>query len=511
MTRVRTKGCWVLLAVFVLFSGTPSLFGQSTSDLQFRAIAVNFPRDEKVKVKLRGTTRYSQVKGDVEVEHKSGYTDIELNIKDLDAPSEKQYTTYVIWAVTPEGLADNLGEFRPHKTRLLWKIPYPPGPWGGSMHTATRFRTFSVVITAEPHFLVQSPSRQVVATNLAPEGKHNSLQVEDVAIDFRGDIGLESVPWREDRIASDVPLPNELLQARRALDIARFHQLEKYAEAELKVAEETLGQAEQAYERNQPEAAALLARKAIHQAERARVLNQERLDAQLKRQQELELADVYHRLELAEKETAAAGDEVKRTRTEVEEKERQLRQVKAVYDDEINRYERRQLQLEEELDRQQTSYIPVAAHQFMMSLAKVADYYYEGSAFVLALPSDDLFYTAVDDRAAILSQTGKEKLDRIARAMLSYPDVVCRIQTRIDGSDGATVLLRQAEMYATTVAAYLMTKGVPGERLQSVGARRLGASDRTVASQGRVDLVFIRQAETTGSTTSTASGTIQTP
>lgn len=507
--RVRTIGLLMLLAIFAWLAEPAWLYGQSTSDLQFHAVAVNFPRDEKVKLKLRGTTRYSQVKGTAEVEHKDGYTKVELNVKDLDAPSEKQYTTYVIWAVTPEGLADNLGEFRPHKTRLLWKIPYPPGPWGGGMNTTTRFRTFSLVITAEPHFLVQSPSRQVVATNMAPEGEHNSLAVEDVVVNFRGDVGLESVPWREDRVAPDVPLPSELLQARRALDIARFHQVEKYAADELRVAEETLSQAEQAYERNQPEPAALLARKAIHQAERARLLNQERLDAQLKRQQELELADVQHRLELAEKETATTKDELKKIQAESDEKERQLRQVKATYDDEITRYERRQGQLEEELNRQRANYIPREAHQFMMSLARIADYYYDSSAFVLALPNEDLFDATVDDRAAILSESGKEKLDQVARAMLFYPEVVCRIQTRVDRSDETTTLLRQAEMYATTVAAYLMTKGVPSDRLNAVGTSLPGTSDQTMTGLGRVELAFVRRGAVAGSASSTAGGAIR--
>jgi len=500
-------------------------------------VAVNFPLGEKVELKLRGTTRYSHAKGTAEVEHKGGFTRISLDIKELDAPSEKQYTTYVVWAVTPEGLADNLGEFRPRKTRMPWPIPIFPGPWGGTMETTTRFRTFSIVITAEPHFLVPSPGRKVVATNLPPEGKYTGLEVEAVAVNFRGDIGLESVPWREEHVtlAKDVALPVELLQARRAIDIARFLQVEKYAEAEFKAAQETMTQAEQAYEREQPERAALLARKTIQQLEQARLLNQERREAQVQRQKELDLADLQHQLELSEKDATTTKAKLKEVTAELEEKDRQLRQARATTDDLTGRVQRLEAQLEEairaehratqqvagaeerataaearaasaeqQLNQMHLTSIPAEEHRFKIRLARLAETRYDDQVFVVVLPNKDLFEPTGSSQTGVLSEQGKQKLDAIAEALLSYPEAFCGIEAHVDGRADAATLQKQAETYATTVAAYLLSKGVSGDRLKPVGMGNQFPLTRSRTAAGRegnnrVELVFVNKARQAGS------------
>ncbi|MBI3949287.1 MAG: DUF4398 domain-containing protein [Acidobacteria bacterium] len=522
--KIKTTGRWVLLFAITLFFANGQLLAQTASDVQFRAVAVNFPLGEKVELKMRGTTRYAQTKGTVEVEHKGGYTKVLLDIKDLDAPSEKQYATYVVWAVTPEGLADNLGEFRPRKTRIPWPVKILPGPWGGPMETTTRFRTFSIVITAEPHFLVSSPSRQVVATNLPPEGKYTGLEVEAVAVNFRGDIGMESVPWREEHVtlAKDLAMPIELLQARRAMDIARFLQVEKYAEAEFKAAEETLSQAEKAYEQEQPDRAALLARQAIQRFELARQLNQERLEAQLKRQKELELADVVHQLEGAEKEAATAKANFKETTVELDEKNRQLQQARVTADDVSARVQRLEAQLEEalraahraqqqmtqaeeraaeaesraaaaeqQLRQMQASSMTVQEHRFRLRLAQIAEVRSDDQAMAVGLPVKDLFEETSSDQMAALSTSGKQKLAAIGEALLSYPDAVCSINVYLGGRADAQSLQHRAENYITTVAAYLLSKGVPGDRLKP--GETAGTRSRTVADQERVELVFFNR------------------
>jgi outer membrane protein OmpA-like peptidoglycan-associated protein len=531
------QGRFIGFVFVAIVAASGQLLAQDTSDLQFRTVAVNFPLGEKVELKLRGTIRFSQVKGTAEIEHKGGFTRISLDLKDLDAPSDKQYTTYVVWAVTPEGLTDNLGEYRPRKTRFPWPIRILPGPWGGPMETTTRFRTFSLVITAEPHFLVQSPSRTVVATNLGPEGKNAALEVEAVAVNFRGDIGLESVPWREEHVtlAKDLPMPVELLQARRAVDIARFLQVEKYAETEFKSAELAMVQAEKAYQEEQPDRAALLARQAIHRIERARLVNQERRQAELERQQQLELADVQHQLELTEKDAITAKAKLKEITAELEEKDRQLRQARLTADDVSARVQRLEAQLEEsiraqhrasqqasgaedrikeaearvtaaqqELNQVRAGSISNEEHRFKMRLARLAETRYDDQVFVAVLPNKDLFESTINGQTATLSEPGKRKLDAIAESLLSYPDAFCGIEAHVDGRGDAVTVQKQAETFATTVAAYLLSRGISGDRLRPVGMGNqypLGSS-RAPASRdanNRVELVFVSKTQHAGS------------
>lgn len=500
MKQVKAKGFCSVLAVFVWLTVLIAASAQQTSDHQFQMVAVNFPRDQTVKLKLRGTTRYAQVNGSADVKHKGGYTAVRLSLKDLVGPGEKQYTTYVVWAVTPEGLTDNLGELRPHKNPyvnvwLLDKIPQPRR-WEGMLETATRFRTFGLVVTAEPHFLVQSPSRRVIAANMAPEEKFAGLETESFKLDFRGDVGLESVPWREDRVVTphDVPMPVELMQARRALDMALFWQVGTMAQRELTQAEQKLLQAEQEYQRGQPERAALLARAAIRQAERARQLNQERLEAQSRRGHELELADALHKLDEAEHGNELLKKQVQELHKQVTAREREWQHRKALYDDEVDRLQRQLARMRQETEQIRTRYIPIEAHNFMMNLARLGEFRYDGSAFVLMLAQEDLFAAPIDERAAVLSEVGQAKLTRVAQAMMEYPEVVCHIRSRISEQGRGASVHRQADLWTTTVTAYLMSKGIATDRLTtaSIGAQR--PSDRAAVGVGRVELIFSRKA-----------------
>lgn len=516
MRKVRAKGFCLLSAAFLWFTVFMPTAAQQTSDHQFHMVAVNFPRDVAVKLKLRGTTRYAQVNGSAEIKHKGGYTEVRLSLKDVVTPGEKQYTTYVVWAVTPEGLTDNLGELRPQKNPyvnlwLLDKIPQPRR-WEGMLETATRFRTFGLVVTAEPHFLVQSPSRQVIAANMAPEEKFAGLETESFKLDFRGDVGLESVPWREDRVVAphDIPMPMELIQARRALDMALFWQVGTMAPQELKQAEQKLSEAEQEYQRGQTERAALLARAAIRQAERARQLNQERLDAQIRRRYELDLADALDKLDQVERGNESVKKQMLELQKQLATREREWQHLKTFYDDEVDRLQRQLERARQEVEQMRARSIPIEAHNFMMNLARLGEFRYEGAAFVLTLAQEDLFAAQIDERVAVLSDAGQAKLNRVAQAMMEYPEVVCRIQSRVGDQGRGSSLHRQAELWTTTVTAYLMSKGIATDRLatSSVSAQR--PPDRVAAGLGRIELVFSRKAPGTASTGSTVETTRQT-
>src|SRR5258705_13845832 len=100
-----------LLACATVF---PSIVvGQS--DTARRTVAVTYPLDETVTVKFRGTTLLPRLKGEAKVKRggRRG-TRIELSIDDLPRASELGgiYTTYIAWAISPDGHVDNLGEIK---------------------------------------------------------------------------------------------------------------------------------------------------------------------------------------------------------------------------------------------------------------------------------------------------------------------------------------------------------------------------------------------------------------
>ncbi len=496
------------IAIVILFlAAAPPTVSQERGDLRFNATAVTFPTDRKVELKLRGTTRYPRTGGTATVEYKDGIARLTLSVKELDPPSQRQHTTYVFWAVTPEGLTENIGEFRPRKTSILKIFARS---WGGTIETATRHRTFCIVMTAEPHFMVESPSREVVVASAPPDEKEG-LETEPVVVSFRGDIGLESVPWREDRLstARDRETPVELLEARRALDISRYFKVEEHASAEFAQAETLLAEAERAFDRGQDERAAILARRAVVSFEVARRRARERRESAHRRRQESSLADAMERAREAEEDLAAARKEIERLRAALDQKtdelthtrtraeelaasleaaharlaqaadtERRLREQREALDKRLSEEqslrqeaEQRQRILAAELEALRHSSISISEYRAKVALARLVETREEGDDFILVLPHHELFSPGPRPASGVptLNPAILPKLDYIATVLATFPLGTYIVEGHLMGPGPAERLRELSQAHAAAVVAYLLSKGVPAEKLQPVG------------------------------------------
>jgi hypothetical protein len=108
-------------------------------------------------VKFSATERLPGAGGEARVEHEKGVTQIEIEL-DRMRPAWSfggDFNTYVLWSVSPEGHTDNLGEFILNGNR-------------SKLNVSTRVETFGLVVTAEPHFMVDHPSPFVVLVNRDP-------------------------------------------------------------------------------------------------------------------------------------------------------------------------------------------------------------------------------------------------------------------------------------------------------------------------------------------------------
>src|SRR5262245_43471721 len=77
------------------------------------AKAINYRnRSGATKVDFRGTPLMPEAQGEAKVESKQGYIEVEVEFDNLQAATRfgPEYLTYVMWAITPEGRAKNLGE-----------------------------------------------------------------------------------------------------------------------------------------------------------------------------------------------------------------------------------------------------------------------------------------------------------------------------------------------------------------------------------------------------------------
>src|SRR5688572_24446434 len=273
------------------------------------AKAINYRhRSGATKVDFGGTALMPLAKGEAKVESKKGYLEVEVEFDKMN-PAQKygpEYLTYVLWAITPEGRAQNLGEILLDSQNR------------GKLNISTEFQVFGMIVTAEPYFAVSQPSDVVVMENIVRGDTLGKVELIDAKYEllkrgsyvFKADqSALRSMPADPSRT------PLYLWEARNAVQIARWAGADKYAADSFTKAENALKQAEDYKARKQEKPSNMLAREAVQTAEDSRLIALER--------QEQERLATERRL-AAEREAAekAKAAEAARLRAQAEEQQR---------------------------------------------------------------------------------------------------------------------------------------------------------------------------------------------
>jgi hypothetical protein len=119
--------------------------------------AVNYGhRTMPTKVDLKGTVLAPEARGEARVQSNRGAAEIEAKVDHLAAPTRfgREYLTYVLWAITPEGRPTNLGELILNSGDK------------GKLKVSSELQAFALIVTAEPYFAVTQPSDVVVMENV---------------------------------------------------------------------------------------------------------------------------------------------------------------------------------------------------------------------------------------------------------------------------------------------------------------------------------------------------------
>src|SRR6476469_9680857 len=181
--------------------------------------AINYHhRTGSTHIDFRGTELMPTARGEAKVESQMGSTKIETSLDHMTPPSQfgPEYMTYVLWGITPEGRAKNLGEvvLQGDHAKLL---------------STTDLQSFGLIVTAEPYFAVTQPSDVVVAENFIRNDTTGTIQQVDAKYDLlqRGQYVMNRNAYQPIRINPKGPL--QLAQAENAVEIARLAGAEKYA------------------------------------------------------------------------------------------------------------------------------------------------------------------------------------------------------------------------------------------------------------------------------------------
>jgi flagellar motor protein MotB len=243
-------------------------------------------RSGPTQIDFRGTVLLTDAKGGATVESKQGRTEIDAHFEHIAAPTRfgREYLTYVLWAITPQGNAKNLGEVMPGSSDKA------------KLHVTTDLQAFGLLITAEPYSAVRQPSDVVVMENeVRPDtiGGVEPIQVKyDLmprgAYTYNVPTDLAAVEGNGPRVSmGEYETLLEVYQAQNAVQIARSTGAAEYAADTIDKADQLLRNARDMQARKVDKSLVITAaRQAAQTAEDARTLT-------LKRKQDAELASAH--------------------------------------------------------------------------------------------------------------------------------------------------------------------------------------------------------------------------
>ncbi len=200
-------------------AGSTPIYRISVVSRSTKAINYNH-RSGSTKIDFRGTALLPEARGEAKVESKQGVIKIDARLEKLQ-PATKygpEYLTYVMWAITPEGRATNVGEVLLNGTN-------------SKLDATTELQTFGLIVTAEPYFAVTQPSDVVVMENFVRRDTTGTIEEVDAKYELlqRGQYTLNVNPADIKPVRLDPKVPLELYEARNAVQIARWTGAEHYA------------------------------------------------------------------------------------------------------------------------------------------------------------------------------------------------------------------------------------------------------------------------------------------
>ncbi|HTD22643.1 MAG TPA: OmpA family protein [Terriglobales bacterium] len=437
---------------------------------------VNYWARGSTKVNFIGTALLPRAEGRATVQSTGGALAIEAEFNGLApvATFGPEYLTYVLWAITPEGLANNLGEVQVRDGK-------------SNVKASTKLQTFGMIVTAEPYFAVTFPSDEVVMENSARSDTKGAVDSVNAKFELlqRGrysDAHLEAFPF-------DPKVPLDLYEARNALRIAKWQKADQYAAESFGKAQDALNRAEDYQKRKQKQAVATTAREAVQMAEDARAISvkrqederiaNEQRDAQ-QREAAAKAAQEAEALRRTQAEAAAAKDAQARALAEAaaaRDAQARAEAEAAAAKDAQARAQAEQEQKAAQAREQQAQQAAAQAEREKQELrAKLLE------QFNRVLPTRDSQRGLVVNLGDVLFDIGKanlrpaarEALAKLSGIVLNYPQLKLTVEGHTDNTGSDEFNQTLSEKRASSVRDYLVVQGLTADSISATG---LGKTD----------------------------------
>lgn len=413
--------------------------------------AVNYlHRSGSTRIGFQGTTLLPGAKGEAKVTSERGGITIDAEFKGLTPANGfgPEYLTYVLWAITPDGRPNNLGEVLPAGTK-------------NNIHVTTALQSFGLIVTAEPYFSVTQPSDVVVLQNVILNDRTSGV-LEKVNAHYtllaRGAYaqteGSKSV---SDPITRNERSPLELYQAQNAIRIAQAAGADKYSADIMQEANQDLRNAMD-IDRNKKgdrKMEITFARQAVQRAEDARIstlrkqADERQRNAEMAKQQAQSDAQ-QSQLEAeravtakAQADAARAQADAERARAEAQAAEAQANAARATKSaDDANA-------IREKLRGQLNSVLATS----------------ETARGLIVNMSDVLF----DTGKYTLKTDTKVSLAKVAGILQAYPGLKLQVEGYTDITGGDAFNQKLSENRAGAVRDFLVSQGVSMNNISATG------------------------------------------
>jgi outer membrane protein OmpA-like peptidoglycan-associated protein len=486
--------------------------------------AVNYKhRGGATKLDFAGTNLMPAANGQAKVESKKGYIEIEVEFGNLQKPTTfgNEYLTYILWAISPEGRAVNLGEV------------LVGGNHRSKLDVTTDLQAFALVVTAEPYYAVRQPSNLVVLENVIREDTKGTTEAMNTKYELLERGGYIPTGYKFDPVVLNTKLPLEFFEARNALRIAQSEGAETYANESYQHAVQLMDKTDQYATSTHIDRKPMIAvaREAVQTAEDARAItvkkiDQERLEterqaaANAQAQTQAQADDATRQAKQAQSDQAQAEfakgeaeEDAAKARNEADNARSDAAKAKSDMTDSLassaNALSLVQSDAEQSRLAAQQSEADKVAMRTRLSEQLNSILQTRDSARGLIVSMSDVLF---DTGKYSLKPGAREKLAKVAGILLAYPGLNIAVGGYTDNVGGDEMNQRLSEHRADSVRDYLVQQGVATNSLSSKGfgnSLPVASNDNSAGRQQNRRVELLVSGEAIGSPVNATTGSLQ--
>jgi outer membrane protein OmpA-like peptidoglycan-associated protein len=458
--------------------------------------AVNYRHHSgPTKVDFTGTNLMPSANGEAELNSKRGTIEVKAEFGNLQKPTTfgNEYLTYILWAISPEGRAVNLGEV------------LVGGNDRSKLHVTTDLQAFALIVTAEPYYAVRQPSNVVVLENVIRKDTKGTVETVDAKYELMERGGYIPTGYKFDPVVLNAKLPLEFFEARNALRIAQSEGAEQYAPESYQKAVQLMNNTDEyATRKNVPDKPLIaVARETVQTAEDARAIAVKKMD-------DRRLANERQASTDAQAQSQAQADDANRQKEQAQSDTAQAKSdmaanqalsaaavTAAQADADRSRLAAQQADSDKAAMRARLS-------EQLNSILQTRD-----SARGLIVSMSDVLF---DTGQYSLKPGAREKLAKVAGILLAYPGLNIEVGGYTDNVGGDDMNQKLSENRADSVRDYLVQEGVT---TNSVTARGFGntlpvaSNDNSAGRQQNRRVELLVSGDAIGNPANVTTGSLQ--